>query len=153
MDMTTAQANLETAQNAAIAAEQANRAAQQALNQAQADIEAARAAIAAQVVAGTARTVSVIDNASFAERQAGKAAVIAYVKANPGCSEDAAVEAWQAGAMENRPADRQWLLHDPYGLLLEYMANLAAVGAIAEPTWSALAAWLVAAPAEIIMAS
>ena len=153
MDLSAAQTRLEEAQNEALAKDLANRQAQQALNQAQQDLADAQAHLAAQVAAGTARTVSVIDNAAFAERQAGKAAVIAYVKSNPGCPEDAAVEAWQSGAMANRPTDRQWLLHDPYGLLLEYQANLVAVGVISEQTWDALAAWLVATPAEIIMAS
>ena len=153
MDINDAQTQVATLEAAALAADQANLQAQEALRQARQTLADAQAALADQVTAGTARAVSVIDNAAYAERQAGKAAVITFVKANPGCAQADAVAAWNAGAMTARPADRQWLLMNTEGLLQEYGANLHAAGLITDQTWPSIAGWIAATPAAVIMAS
>ena len=138
---------------AALAADAASQEAQAALRGARQALADAQAALAAQVAAGTARAVSVIDNAAYAERQAGKAAVITYVTANPSCAQSDAVAAWTTGALAARPADRQWLLMSPDGLFGEYSANLLALGLITDASWPTLASWIAATPAAVIMAS
>lgn len=153
MDVSAAQAQLDTAVQAALTADQANQAAQDAVRSARQALQQAQEDLAAQVAAGTARAVSVIDNAAYAERQAGKAAVITFVKANPGCAQADAVAAWNAGALAARPADRQWLLMNTEGLLQEYGANLHAAGLITDQTWPSIAGWIAATPAAIIMES
>ena len=153
MDISDAQTQVATLEAAALAADQANIQAQEALRQARQTLADAQAALADQVAAGTARAVSVIDNAAYAERQAGKAAVITYVKANPSCAQSDAVAAWTTGALAARPADRQWLLMSPDGLFGEYSANLLALGLITDASWPTLASWIAATPAAVIMAS
>jgi D-serine deaminase-like pyridoxal phosphate-dependent protein len=148
-----AQAQVDALTSAALQADAANQEAQNALRGARQTLADAQAALAAQVAAGTARTVSTIDNAAYAERQAGKAAVIDFVKANPGCAEFEAVAAWNAGALAARPGDRQWLLMNTDSLLQEYSANLKAIGMITDQSWPTLAGWIAATPAAIIMAS
>jgi D-serine deaminase-like pyridoxal phosphate-dependent protein len=148
-----AQSQVAALEAAALQTDAANQRAQEALRAARQTLADAQAALAAQVAAGTARAVSIIDNASFTERQAGKAAVIAYVKANPGCSAADAIAAWNAGALAARPADRQWLLMNTEGLLEEYAANLLAAGIITDQSWPTMAGWIVATPAAVIMAS
>lgn len=152
MDLSAAQTKLEETQNAALAADLANRQAQQALIQAQQDLADAQAQLTAQVAAGTARTVSIIDNAALTERQAGKEAAITFIQAHPTCSQAEAAGAWTPAALGARPADRQWLLHDPNGLLQEYQANLVAAGLIPAPAWAAMASWISATPLTAIMA-
>lgn len=109
------------------------------------DLRAELAALEAGAIAGVTddfRPVSTVDNASLAERDAGQIAVITLVKTNPATTQDEAIAAWIAAALAARPADRQWLLHDPVGLLKEYEANLGLT------TWEEFSAWVVATPVE-----
>lgn len=101
------------------------------------------AAVVAQLqgVAGY-RAVTSVDDACNAERTAGQTAVVQAVKADPTITEDAAKGAWRSAALASRPADRQWLLCDPDGLLQEYQSNLGLAG------WEAFRAWIVATPVD-----
>ena len=154
MDIVSAQQALDAAVAAALAADATNQQAQAQVVTARQALADAQTALASQVAAGTARSVSIIDNAAFAERQAGKQAVIEFVQAgNQGCTQDDAVVAWNAGALAARPADRQWLLHNADGLLEEYGANLKTLGVITDQSWPTIAGWIAATPAAIIMAS
>ena len=150
--VTEAQAQVDALIATALQTDAANMQAQEQLRLARLALADAQTALAAQVAAGTVRGVSSIDDAGWTERQAGKAAVISFVQANPGCSEADAVAAWNAGALAARPAGRQWLLHNTDGLLQEYMANLLAGNLITTATWSAMAAWIAATPAASILA-
>lgn len=93
---------------------------------------------------------SIVDNAASAERTAGQIACIMAAKANPDLTQEEALTIWTTAALAARPADRQWLLNNPVSVLMEYLANLVAAGQIAEPTWAALAAWVLATPIEDI---
>jgi len=150
-DVTTAQAQVATLEAAALATDAANQQAQEQLRLGRLALADAQAALAAQVAAGTARTVSILDNALLAERQAGKQAAILHIQATPSCPQADAVAAWTTAALASRPADRQWLLQDGNSLLDEFMANAAAAGYIATPTWPAFAAWIAATPLAVLM--
>ena len=105
---------------------------------------AAQALSEAQALSGSA-TVGALtstDQACNAERTAGQQAVIAAVKTDPTLSEAQAKKMWRAAALASRPADRQWLLCDPDGLLQEYQANLGLAD------WAAFRAWIVATPVD-----
>lgn len=153
MDIVSAQQALDTAVATALAADATNQAAQAQVAAARQALADAHAVLAAQISEGKARAVSVIDNAAYAERQAGKAALIDFVKTDQSCSLDAAVVAWTTGALTARPDDRQWMLMSPEGLFQEYAANLKAYGLITDVSWPTLAGWIAVTPAAVIMAS
>lgn len=114
------------------------------------ELAAAQAAVDAlqDPVNPKVRDVSTVDNASLAERNAGQAAVVGLVKAHPETTEAEAVEAWVLAAKATRPAGRDFLLHDPHGLLSEYTANLRDAGVIQGTTWEDFRAWIIATPLE-----
>lgn len=76
------------------------------------------------------------------ERFAGKAAAVAFVKANPGCSEEEALGAYRGAALSIRPADRKWLLQDPASLRKEYAAELVERQLIPDPSWESHREWI-----------
>jgi hypothetical protein len=86
-----------------------------------------------------------------AERAAGKAAAIDYIKANPTCTQDDALAAYRRAALATRPADRQWLLCDPANVLREYMVHCVPAK-IAEATWEAFAAFVVTTDKDSLLA-
>ena len=88
------------------------------------------------------RAVTSTDDACNVERTAGQKSVIAAIKADPTLTESQAKKAWRTAALASRPADRQWLLCDPDGLLQEYQANLGMAD------WEAFRAWIVATPVD-----
>jgi hypothetical protein len=95
---------------------------------------------------------STIEQSMRAERFAGKAAAIDYVKSNPECSLNDAVGAYVVVAMQTRPPDRQYLLQDPTSLLTEYRLNAVALGAIpAESGWEGFRQLVYATPKEVLM--
>jgi hypothetical protein len=94
---------------------------------------------------------STTDQAMRAERFAGKAAAVDYVKANPTASEDAATSAYRTAALAIRPASRQWLLQDPLALRQEYTATLVAYGLIPDPSWESWRAWILATDRDVIL--
>lgn len=85
---------------------------------------------------------SSIDQLLRAERFAGKAGCIDFVKANPTCKEKDAIEAWSAAAIAatKLPAPIQ----DAAILGKLYRSSLAQKGLIPEATWEAQRAWIVA---------
>jgi hypothetical protein len=91
------------------------------------------------------------DQALLKERDAGKSALIDYLKANPNATEAAAIAQWNTSALTGRPADRQWLLQDPASIRKEYSANLVGMGYVADTTWAAFAAFVVATPKATLM--
>lgn len=94
---------------------------------------------------------SSIDQLLRTERFAGKSACIDFVKANPACTLDQAVQAWTTAAMAATglpapvvpPANYQGL----------YAANLHAAGLIPDTTWASQAAWIAATEKSVIMGS
>ena len=89
------------------------------------------------------RAVSPVDDAANEERTAGQYAIVKAIKGGQtDMTEDEAKAVWRAAALMVRPADRQWLLCDPDGLLHEYQANLGLAG------WEAFRAWIVATPVD-----
>ena len=94
---------------------------------------------------------STLEQAMRAERFAGKAASIDFVKANPACSEADAEVAYRAAALAARPADRQWLLIDPASLRQEYTATLKAANMIPDTTWESWRAWIIATDKAVIL--
>ena len=105
---------------------------------------AAQALQQAQALSGSATVgaLTTVDQACNAERTAGQTAVVQTVKTDPTTTEEAAKAAWRSAALASRPADRQWLLCDPDGLLQEYQANLGLAD------WEAFRAWIVATPID-----
>ena len=91
---------------------------------------------------------SVVDNAASEERSAGQAAVIGALKENPELTLEDILPIWTTAALSTRPADRQWLLNSPQGLLNEYMSNLLEAGQIPEATFEAFRQWIVDTPVE-----
>lgn len=102
-------------------------------------------------VTGDFGPFSATDQALRAERFAGKAAWVDYVKANPACIEADALPAYTAAALKARPADRQWLLHDATALRQEYSASLVRAGLIPDTTWASWRAWILATPRDVIL--
>lgn len=91
------------------------------------------------------------DQAMRAERFAGKAAAVAFIKANPGCTEDNVRPIYEAAALAIRPADRKWLLNNTDGLSLEYRANLIKYSLISDNTWESWRDWVVATDTDTIL--
>ena len=83
-----------------------------------------------------------IARAMRAERNYLKPFLLSYVKEHPECSEEEALAEWKVLALAGRPADRPFRLQLAKGVLLEYRANLAAMGCIAVHTWEAHRSWL-----------
>ena len=118
--------------------------------QAAQDYAAAQAAMGTLALPLTVGVLSVIDTRAQAERAAGKAAAIAYIKANPTCTEADAITAWVSGAQPTIPAGMVHPLNDPAGLLEAYIANAHAAGATPDTTWGSFAAFIVATPAATL---
>jgi hypothetical protein len=70
------------------------------------------------------------------ERFAAKAAVVAFVHANPACSEADAVGAWQQAALASHP-DFPMVIQDGAAMELLYRRNLLASSDIPDDTWEA----------------
>ena len=92
---------------------------------------------------------SSVDRALRSERFAGKAASVDFVKANPACAEAEAIAAWDAAGLA--ATGLPVLLQDTANLAAVYRVNLVAGGYIAEPTWEAQRAWIVATDKTIIL--
>lgn len=94
---------------------------------------------------------STTDQALQKERDAGKSAMIDYVKAHPTATEDDVVAQWSVAALASRPQLRQWLLHDPRTLRREYSANLYEMGYAPDQTWESFRAFVVATEKATLM--
>ena len=72
-----------------------------------------------------------------------------FIKANPTCTEQQALDAWQAAglAATGLPA----LLQNHVLLAKLYQQNLLAGGYTSEATWEAQRAWIIATPKSVIM--
>ncbi len=114
------------------------------------DYAAAQAALGTLALPLTVGVLSVIDTRSQAERAAGKAAAVSFIKANPTCTEADAITAWNAGAQPTLPVGMVHPLNDPAGLLEAYIANAHAAGATPDTTWASFAAFIVATPAATL---
>lgn len=114
------------------------------------DYAAAQAAMGTLALPLTVGVLSVIDTRAQAERAAGKAAAIAYIKANPTCTEADAITAWVSGAQPTIPAGMVHPLNDPAGLLEAYIANAHAAGATPDTTWASFAAFVVATDQTVL---
>lgn len=137
-NLATAQAAFSTAQAAAVTAQQAVYEAQVALD----------TAIAEGLQSGAVGSLSSVDTLLQKERDAGIGAAVAYIQANPSCAQTDAENAWTAAATTatGLPA----CLISPSVLLGVYSANAVAEGLIPDPSWTSLAAWIVATPAATI---
>ena len=118
--------------------------------QAAQDYAAAQSAMGTLALPLTVGVLSVIDTRAQAERAAGKAAAISFIKANPACTEADAITAWTSGAQPTIPAGLTHPLNDPAGLLEAYIANAHAAGATPDTTWASFAAFVVATPAATL---
>lgn len=83
------------------------------------------------------------------ERFAAKDAVIDYVKANPACSEDDANAVWHDAAIASHPSFGL-VLQDGLVMAKLYRANLLKVGLIAEDSWEAHRAFILATDKTVI---
>jgi hypothetical protein len=107
----------------------------------QAEVETLIQQTAIQVEApSTFGEFSGVDELLRAERFAGKAAAVDYVKANPGCTEAQAISAWNAAAIATTglPAPIQ----DAALLGQLYRLNLRRQGIIPDATWESQRAWI-----------
>ena len=136
----------------------------EALKDAKATLDAAVAKVAnlqtttAQDTAATVSALQGVDAVGFyssvdqllrAERFAGKAASVDFIKANPACAEADAIAAWDAAGLA--ATGLPVLLQDTANLAAVYRVNLVAGGYIAEPTWEAQRAWIVATDTATIL--
>jgi len=120
------------------------------LTQAKAAWSAANDALnTAQATAGTVGTVSSIDQALQAERFAGKAASVDYIKANPTCTEADAIAAWTTAGLAATGLPALIVPAESYAAL--YRANLAKMGLTPDATWESQRAWIVATDKATIM--
>ncbi len=86
------------------------------------------------------------------ERAASKSAAIDYIVANPECSEEDAIKAWnQAGIAFHSEIVLSEPMQSGRSLGLIYRQNLFNSGRIQENTWGAHRAWILATPKDIIM--
>ena len=92
---------------------------------------------------------SSVDQALRLERFAGKAATVDYVKANPTCTEAAAIAAWDAAGLI--ATGLPILLQNTGNLAALYRQNLLAGGYITAATWDAQRAWILATAKATIM--
>jgi len=151
MDLATAQAALEAAQQKQLDTWNAYQTAQQDVNAAQTELTQAQAALVEQVTNGTAGPYSSIDQLLRAERFAGKQAAIQYIQANPTTATQAgALAVWTtAGIAATTFAT---LLEDPALLCQIYSDNLYKLGLAPDNSWASLQAWIIATPEAEIMA-
>ena len=121
-----------------------------AQDQAAATIAGLQAATAQQITAVVASLqgsdevgyYSSVDQLLRRERFAGKRASLEHVHANPEAAEKEAIKAWETAAMAETGLSA--LLQDPAALGALYRANLKASGAVADTTWEAQRAWILA---------
>ena len=92
---------------------------------------------------------SATDQILRVERFAGKLASIDHVKANPDCLEVDATKAWEDAALA--ATGRKTLIQDARELGALYREQLVASGLIAEPTWEAQRAWIIATDKDAVM--
>ena len=85
---------------------------------------------------------SSVDQLLRRERFAGKRASLEYVHANPQAAEAEALDAWRTAALAETGLSA--LLQDPAALGALYRTNLLASGAVADTTWEAQRAWILA---------
>ena len=156
-DYQTAALGIALAQGPVNALAQAQVAAATALGSITTQLDAAKTALAsAQASLGastpvTIGTLSIIDQRSQTERAEGKAAAVVFIKANPTCSEDEAIAAWNAGASPTLPANCTHFLNNAAGLLEAYIINAQALGATPDTTWASFAAFIVATPETTLL--
>lgn len=86
------------------------------------------------------------------EREAAKSACVDFVKANPGCSEVEAANAWDVAALASHP-DVPCVLQPGMAMGTLYRLNLVAGNFISENTWEAQRAWVLSTPKDVIMVS
>ena len=157
-DYQTAALGIALAQGPVNALAQAQVAAATALGSITTQLDAAKTALAsAQAALGastpvTIGTLSIIDQRSQTERAAGKAAAVAYIKANPTCAEAEALAAWNTGATPTLPTGCTLFLNNATGLLEAYIINAHALGATPDTTWASFAAFIVATPETTLLA-
>ena len=121
-----------------------------AQDQAAATIAGLQASTAQQITAVVANLqgsdevgyYSSVDQLLRRERFAGKRASLEHVHANPEASEKEAIKAWETAALAE--TGLSVLLQDPAALGALYRANLKASGAVADTTWEAQRAWILA---------
>ena len=121
-----------------------------AQDQAAATVAGIQAATAQQITAVVASLqgsdevgyYSSVDQLLRRERFAGKRASLDHVHANPEASENEAIKAWETAALAE--TGLSVLLQDPAALGALYRANLLAAGAVADTTWEAQRAWILA---------
>ena len=85
---------------------------------------------------------SSVDQLLRRERFTGKRASLEHVHTNPEASEKEAIKAWETAALAE--TGLTVLLQDPAALGALYRANLLASGAVADTTWEAQRAWILA---------
>jgi uncharacterized phage infection (PIP) family protein YhgE len=132
--------------------------AQQRLSSAQQELESLDTG-AGQGITSDFGPYSTTDQAMQKEREAGKEALIDYIKANPTCTEVDAEAQWRTAALAVRPADRQWLLQDPEALRHEYTANLmhytddsgVVHNYITDATWESFRAFIIATDKAVLL--
>jgi ankyrin repeat protein len=95
---------------------------------------------------------SVITQFLETEREVAKAACVAYIKANPSCTESAAATAWDQAAAANNASTINMSVQSGLAMGRLYARNLAAQGLAPDSTWGSFRAWVIATPTDVIMA-
>jgi hypothetical protein len=145
-------AALQGAMNATASAVQklnsVNSDAQIMLAQAQAELSALEAGAGPGITADYGPK-SIVTQMVEIERFASKDAVIAFVKANPDCSEEEALAQWDAAALASHP-DFPMVIQSGAAMAALYRANLLKARLITENTWEAHRQWILVTPTEVI---
>lgn len=115
-------------------------------------------AITAQEIQATVDALQGLDSVGYyssidlvlrTERFAGKSASVDFIKANPACTEQEALDAWAAAGLA--ATGLPGLIQDHALLGALYRTNLAAQGYTPDATWESQRAWIVATPKAVIM--
>lgn len=94
---------------------------------------------------------SIVTQLVESERFAAKDATIAYVKANPGCTEEEAAQAWDAAALASHP-DFTMVIQGGLVMSAMYRANLLKAELISENTWESHRAFILNTSTEVLEA-
>jgi hypothetical protein len=147
-------AALQGAMNATASAVQklnsVNSDAQIMLGEAQAELAALEAGAGPGITADFGPK-SVVTQLVESERFAAKDAVIAFVKANPECTEEDAAAQWDTAALASHP-EFPLVIQDARAMSKLYRSHLLAGGLITDDSWEAQRQWILTTSTDVIQA-
>lgn len=116
----------------------------------QAELAALEAGAGPGVTADFGRK-SVVTQFVESERFAAKDAVIAFVKANPECTEEDAAAQWDTAALASHP-EFPLVIQDARAMSKLYRSHLLAGGLITDDSWEAQRQWILTTSTDVIQA-